>query len=242
MLQPSVLSNSPTPTWNLTKTIPFDSDRISGFADKLSEAWDGVVGMPQGQKTGADIQWAIVWLSKFLDHERIGMCLNLSTCTVQRVLSHFHATGTIPNDKGDEEMIKKPRSKHLRDIDVEFLLGTVQKTPDLYLDELHLPNEDLPQAPEMVSFPDIICWFSFLDERLRRDPHADVTMNFSAFGPVLRAKGFLNIAQLSRDYAPVETLQAWLGVEVGTALVIRSYVDMDLQAVKVGKRVLPLDN
>ncbi|KAI5989600.1 hypothetical protein EDC04DRAFT_2912182 [Pisolithus marmoratus] len=105
-----------------------------------------------------------------------------------------------------------------------------------------LPNEDLPQAPEMVSFPDIIRWFSFLDERLRRDPHADVTVNFSAFGPVLRAKGFLNIAQLSRDYAPVETLQAWLGVEVGTALVIRSYVDMDLQAVKVGKRVLPLDN
>ncbi|KAI6038351.1 hypothetical protein EDC04DRAFT_2604071 [Pisolithus marmoratus] len=212
MLQPSVLSNSPTPTWNLTKTIPFDSDRISGFADKPSEAWDGVVGMPQGQKTGADIQWAIVQLSKFLDHERIGMCLNLSTRTVQ--------------------------SKHLRDIDVEFLLGTVQKTLDLYLDELpDLPNEDLPQAPEMVSFPDIIRWFSFLDERLRRDPHADVTVNFSAFGPVLRAKGFLNIAQLSRDYAPVETLQAWLGVEVGTALIIRSYVDMDLQAVKVGKQV-----
>ncbi|KAI5994210.1 hypothetical protein EDC04DRAFT_2613257, partial [Pisolithus marmoratus] len=34
---------------------------ISGFADKPSEAWDGVVGMPQGQKTGADIQWAIDW-------------------------------------------------------------------------------------------------------------------------------------------------------------------------------------
>ncbi|KAF8417370.1 hypothetical protein L210DRAFT_3359540, partial [Boletus edulis BED1] len=73
-------------------------------------------------------------LSKFLDHERIGMCLNLSTRTVQRVLSHFHATGTIPNDKGEEEMEKKVRSKHLHDID--FLLGTVQKTPDLYLDEL----------------------------------------------------------------------------------------------------------
>ncbi|KAI6002557.1 hypothetical protein EDC04DRAFT_2972422 [Pisolithus marmoratus] len=59
-----------------------------------------------------------------------------------------------------------------------------------------LPNEDLPQAPEMVSFPDII----------------------------------------------LETLQAWLGVEVETALVIRSYMDMDIQAVKVGKHVLPIDN
>ncbi|KAF8119206.1 Homeodomain-like protein [Boletus edulis] len=90
--------------------------------------------MPQGQKTSTDIQWAIVRLSKFLDHERIGMCLNVSTRTVQRVLSHFHATGTIPNEKGGDEVVKRVRNKHLRDID--FLLGTVQKTPDLYLDEL----------------------------------------------------------------------------------------------------------
>jgi len=92
--------------------------------------------MPQGQKTSTDIQWAIVRLSKFLDHERIGMCLNVSTRTVQRVLSHFHATGTIPNEKAGDEVVKRVRNKHLRDIDVEFLLGTVQKTPDLYLDEL----------------------------------------------------------------------------------------------------------
>ncbi|KAI6038317.1 hypothetical protein EDC04DRAFT_3023552 [Pisolithus marmoratus] len=41
--------------------LNFGISRISGFADKPSEAWDGVVGMPQGQKTGADIQWAIDW-------------------------------------------------------------------------------------------------------------------------------------------------------------------------------------
>ncbi|KAN0094911.1 hypothetical protein V8E55_003198, partial [Tylopilus felleus] len=75
-------------------------------------------------------------LSKFLDHEWIAMCLNISTRTVQRVLSQFYVTGTIPNEKTDKEVVKRLRNKHLRDIDVEFLLGTLQKTLDLYLDEL----------------------------------------------------------------------------------------------------------
>ena len=75
--------------------------------------------MPQGQKTSTDIQWVIMHLSKFLDHERIAMCLNISTRMVQRVLSQFHVTGTIPNEKVDKEVVKRVRNKHLRDIDVE---------------------------------------------------------------------------------------------------------------------------
>ncbi|KAF8417369.1 hypothetical protein L210DRAFT_3511402 [Boletus edulis BED1] len=109
-------------------------------------------------------------------------------------------------------------------------------TPSLLT--VDLPNEN---PPETVPFPDIIRWFSFLDQRLRHDPCVNVSMDFSAFGPVLQAKGFLDIAQLSGNYVSVENLQAWLGVEVGTALVIRSYVDLDIQAVNAGKHVLPTD-
>lgn len=92
--------------------------------------------MHRGQQTTPEIQWAIVRFSKFLDHERIAMCLDLSTRTIQRVLAHFRTYGTIPNpgDGTDEEM--RVRKRQLRDVDVEFLLGTVQNSPDLYLDEL----------------------------------------------------------------------------------------------------------
>ncbi|KAF9228236.1 hypothetical protein BS17DRAFT_329217 [Gyrodon lividus] len=93
--------------------------------------------MPRGQQTTPEIQWAIVWLAKLLDHEQIGTSLNLSTCSVKQILAHFHQYGTIPNP-GKDDVPKEGvgRRRHLSDVDVEFLLGTVQKAPDLYLDEL----------------------------------------------------------------------------------------------------------
>jgi len=92
--------------------------------------------MPRGHQTIPEIQWAVVRLSKLLDHEQIAMSVNISTRSVKRVLAHFHQYGTIPNP--GEDVVRKERvgRRHLSDVDVEFLLGTVQKTPDLYLDEL----------------------------------------------------------------------------------------------------------
>lgn len=91
--------------------------------------------MPQGHQTTPEIQWAIVRLSKYLDHERIATCLNLSTRSVQRVLAHFQTYGTIPNPcDGTVEKMSVGKC-HLRDVDVEFLLGTVPNSPDPYLDE-----------------------------------------------------------------------------------------------------------
>lgn len=75
--------------------------------------------MPQGQQTTPEIQWAIVRLSKFLDHERIAMCLDLSTRSIQRVLAHFQTYGTIPNPgEGTIEKMRVGR-RQLRDVDVE---------------------------------------------------------------------------------------------------------------------------
>ncbi|KIO09220.1 hypothetical protein M404DRAFT_104481, partial [Pisolithus tinctorius Marx 270] len=95
--------------------------------------------MPQGQKISPELQWAIVRLSSIIGKDHIAAGLDLSIRTVRHVLSHFDAHGTIPylppmealSDEG-----KKKGNRHLRDADVEFLLGTIQKVPDLYLDEL----------------------------------------------------------------------------------------------------------
>ncbi|KIK77467.1 hypothetical protein PAXRUDRAFT_166741 [Paxillus rubicundulus Ve08.2h10] len=92
--------------------------------------------MPQGQKTIPEMQWAVVRLAKFLNHERIGICLNLSTHSIKQILAHFHQYGTIPNPGGEVVQKEKVGRRHLSDIDVKFLLGMVQKTLDLYLDEL----------------------------------------------------------------------------------------------------------
>ncbi|KAF8120461.1 hypothetical protein EV363DRAFT_1189650 [Boletus edulis] len=93
--------------------------------------------MPRGKQTLPEVQWAIVRLSKLglIDREQIAMCLDTSTCTVKRVLSHFNTYGTVPNP-GDSTAPQRERKhkRHLRDTD--FLLGTINKTPDLYLDEL----------------------------------------------------------------------------------------------------------
>ncbi|KIK73948.1 hypothetical protein PAXRUDRAFT_45530, partial [Paxillus rubicundulus Ve08.2h10] len=92
--------------------------------------------MPQGQKTIPKMQWAVVRLAKFLDHEQIGICLNLSTHSVKWILAHFHQYGIIPNPGEEVVQKEKIRRGHLSDVNLEFLLGTVQKTPNIYLDEL----------------------------------------------------------------------------------------------------------
>ncbi|KAG8216755.1 hypothetical protein J3R82DRAFT_6988, partial [Butyriboletus roseoflavus] len=48
-------------------------------------------------QTTPEIQWTIVWLSRFLNFEHIAMCVDTSTCTVKRVLSHFCRYGTVSN-------------------------------------------------------------------------------------------------------------------------------------------------
>ncbi|KAF8551745.1 hypothetical protein OG21DRAFT_1466735, partial [Imleria badia] len=94
--------------------------------------------MPRGRQTSTDIQWTVIRLSRFLDHERIAMAVDLSIRSVRRIVSHYRDYGTIPNPENDLDTAPKERKKsqHLRDVDVEFLLGTIEKAPDLYLDEL----------------------------------------------------------------------------------------------------------
>ncbi|KAF9235450.1 hypothetical protein BU15DRAFT_34346, partial [Melanogaster broomeanus] len=90
--------------------------------------------MPQGQQTSSEIQWAIIRLSRMLNQDNISAALNVSNRTVQRVQAYFRAYGTVPNEDNQPEKRDRTSNRHLRD--VEFLLGTIEKAPDLYLNEI----------------------------------------------------------------------------------------------------------
>ncbi|KIK10992.1 hypothetical protein PISMIDRAFT_82123, partial [Pisolithus microcarpus 441] len=60
-------------------------------------------------------------------------------------------------------------------------------------------------------------------------------------GTMLREKGFIRISQLSPDFVKLSDLQDWLGVDVGTAILIMQYAKEDLEAVKSGRWIFPKD-
>jgi transposase len=81
--------------------------------------------------------------------EDISIFTGVSVRSVERILLYYSVHGTVHDSAESEQRGKR---RHLRDLDVEvsssvtrmflaiiaiqFLLGTVRRTPDLYLDEL----------------------------------------------------------------------------------------------------------
>ncbi|KAI6127583.1 hypothetical protein EDD16DRAFT_1516577 [Pisolithus croceorrhizus] len=57
-------------------------------------------------------------------------------------------------------------------------------------------------------------------------------VSFAPFGHILREKGFLCLSQLTPKFVQLQDLQAWLGSEVGTAILIMQYAKEDLNAVR----------
>ncbi|KIK79175.1 hypothetical protein PAXRUDRAFT_44574, partial [Paxillus rubicundulus Ve08.2h10] len=66
------------------------------------------------------------------------MSVYLSICLVRCIILHFHDYRTIPNPENDLDTAPKEwrKGQHLCDVNVKFLLGTIEKASDLYLDEL----------------------------------------------------------------------------------------------------------
>ncbi|KAN0088149.1 hypothetical protein V8E55_005206, partial [Tylopilus felleus] len=54
------------------------------------------------------------------------------------ILTHYYAYRTIPHTSRNtaEDLEDGAGNGHHRNADVQFLLGTTEKSPDLYLDEL----------------------------------------------------------------------------------------------------------
>jgi len=79
--------------------------------------------MPRGAKITPEMQWVILRLSKFLKHDQIAMCVEVSERSIRRVISHFREHGTIEGGPPVQEEHK--RNWHLRDVDVEVGFLTV---------------------------------------------------------------------------------------------------------------------
>lgn len=79
-----------------------------------------------------------------------------------------------------------------------------------------------------MSDPDIITWFSSLDQHPQRREKYGLT--FAPYGPILRQKGFFHVSQLVSDYVKPSDVQEWLDVEVGVAILILDFAKADLHA------------
>ncbi|KIO09797.1 hypothetical protein M404DRAFT_930370, partial [Pisolithus tinctorius Marx 270] len=100
----------------------------------------------------------------------------------------------------------------------------------------HPHDPTLTSSPSTSSSPplpptDIILWFSSLD--LNEQQNAD-GVTFAPFGHMLVKKGFVCISQLTPTFVKLQDLQVWLGIEVGTAILIMQYAEEDWNAVRSG--------
>lgn len=75
--------------------------------------------MEQDQEITPETQCAIIRLSKLLDNDSVATCLDVSTCTVKRVVAHFDAHGAIPHDDENASDDERQHERHLRDVDVD---------------------------------------------------------------------------------------------------------------------------
>jgi hypothetical protein len=97
----------------------------------------------------------------------------------------------------------------------------------------------IPQATNscrQVEYPEVTRWFRFLDEHEERRKDG---ISFAPFGDMLKNKGFVRITQLTLDFITLKDLQDWLGIEVGTAILIMQYAKDDIESIKAGKLVIP---
>lgn len=85
-------------------------------------------------------------------------------------------------------------------------------------------------------YPDIITWCQYLDSHDDRNQDGVV---FEPFGTILKQKGFVRITQLISSFVHIKDLQNWLGIEVGTAILIMDYAKTDVDAINTGKLFFP---
>jgi hypothetical protein len=91
-------------------------------------------------------------------------------------------------------------------------------------------------TPSPVAIPDVVAWFAYLDQHEERNKDGIV---FTPYGVRLKAKGFLRISQLTLEFIQLKDLQDWLGIEVGTAILIMQYAKEDVEALKSRKWIFP---
>lgn len=86
------------------------------------------------------------------------------------------------------------------------------------------------------NYPDLITWCEYLDSHADRNQDG---ITFEPLGVKLKQKGFVRITQLTSGYIDVSNLGNWLGIEVGTAILIMQYAKADVLAINAGRLFFP---
>ncbi|KAG8922206.1 hypothetical protein FRC02_012071 [Tulasnella sp. 418] len=89
--------------------------------------------MPQEKTISPDLGATIICMSSNFCVEEISVWTGVSTHSIERILSLFKLTGMIQKPKST---IQYANRQHMTEEDVNYILGSVKLTPDLYLDEL----------------------------------------------------------------------------------------------------------
>lgn len=85
------------------------------------------------------------------------------------------------------------------------------------------------------NIPNILDWFSYLEQHEQRNSTDKIP--YASFGPILKARGFYHISQLSKDLVTPDHLANWLGIEHGVVVMIFQYAEQDLVVVMSGKQI-----
>lgn len=92
-----------------------------------------------------------------------------------------------------------------------------------------VPVGSLGTAQRPIKYPSLIDWFASLDTNEERNKDGIV---FAPYGAVLKDKGFLRLSQLSLELFTLKDLEEWLGISVGTAVLIMQYAKEDIDNLK----------
>ena len=83
---------------------------------------------------------------------------------------------------------------------------------------------------------DLVSWFMYLDQHEQQNKDGLI---FLPYGPIMKANGFIRLSQLTLNYLKLSNLQDILNIDLGTAILIMQYADEDMEAVKLGRFILP---
>ena len=97
------------------------------------------------------------------------------------------------------------------------------------------PTSSTGASPDAASI-DIIAWFEMLDHHPQRNKDGIL---YSKYGPLLKEMDFYRISQLTTGDVTKNDLQEWLGVKVGTAVLILTYAKEDMAKFNSGQSLLP---
>lgn len=97
------------------------------------------------------------------------------------------------------------------------------------------PSGPMVTAVAPVQAPAIKPWLEFIEHHALRNPD---NIPFTLYGNQLLNQGIRRISQLQQEYITRQDLQTWLGVDVGTAILLFQYAKEDMDNASRGIDVL----